>query len=149
VAGKVLRCETFYQGFPCVNSSYRRSSGFLPEPGWVDVDLRHLRQIRLVPRTVPWRSANGFSGEAQFDILAWSRAKSRATVTESTPDFGAPAGGGLNRFGTLVMRTLDRRGTKIDEIVYKDVYVAESGIEEITRGLARIRDHKEGHVRIS
>ena len=148
MAGKVLRCETFFQGFPCVNSSYRRSAGFLPEFGYVDVHLRHLRQMRLVPRTVPWRSANGFSGEAQFDILAWSRAKSRATVTESTPDFGAPAGGGLNRFGTLVMRTLDRQGAKIDEIVYKDVYVAESGIEEITRGLSRIRDHKEGLVRI-
>ncbi len=143
----VLRCQATYQGYEAKAWEFRRSKGFTPEFGWVDISMEHLKAIRILGREVPWRSPHGFEVNGQADILSWSKIKK---TTGSDPvDLPQPSGGGLNMFGHLVLKTIDdATGAVVDSVTYTDVYVATSGLEEITEGLAEIEDHNKGTVRV-
>lgn len=148
-AGKILYCEAELAGIKGVACSYRRSDGFTPEPGWIDINLKDLKKIKIVPRKLPWRAVNGMEFDGGISIRTWKNFKSRATVTGDRPPIPQPAAGGIPHFSDLVLRTfMGQSGDLIDEIRYKDVYVDSTGIEEITRGLANIEAHDSGIVRI-
>jgi len=143
----ILTHTVTYQGYDCVGVGYRRSIGLNPEHGWVDIDLSVLGSIKMIARNIPWRSANlGLNIPAQFTIEAWKQRQSKSTVTSVKPIEG-PKGGGLNRFGDLVLTSYED-GTKKDQFTYTDVYVHDSGVEEITRGLKEAKSHSQGIVRV-
>lgn len=143
----VLRCHAYYQGYEGKAWEFRRSKGFTPEYGWIDLDMSQVKNIRIIGREVPWRSPNGFEINGQTDILSWS--KVRQTTGAEPVDLGQPAGGGLNMFGHLVLKTIDdQTGAVVDSVTYRDVYVAYGGLEEVTKGLAQIEDHNKGTLRV-
>jgi hypothetical protein len=142
----VLTHAVTYQGYPCTAVAFRRSAGLSPEYGYVDIDLAVLKKISILARDIPWRPANeGLNIPAQLAIDAWKKLTS-GTVN-APPALAAPKGGGLNRFGDLVLYTYDD-GVEIQRQTYVDVFVHDAGIEEITRGLANARAHTEGTVRV-
>jgi len=144
----VLRHEATYQGLPGKGVEYRRSPGFNPEHGWIDIDMADLGKIEIHPREIPWRAANQVEMNGALDIFTWLKLRSRVTVT-TPPAIPAPKGGGLNLFGDLILTTYDdTTGGVVGQTTYHDVYVASSGIEEITRDLAEIESHAVGTVRV-
>jgi len=73
----------------------------------------------------------------------------RGQTVTSPPEIKAPENDAFNMFGDLLLRT--RRfpsGAIIDEIRYRDVYVDAAGLEEITRDLAQVKEHKRGTIRV-
>jgi hypothetical protein len=142
-----LRCEGTYQGIPIKACQFRRSVGLHPEYSSVDMDFSDLGQINVEGRDVPWRALGGLEMNGQIDIRSWAKIKPGTTATP--PDLPAPRGGGLNMFGALRLRTIDDdTGAVIEEVAYHEVYVAASGIEEVTKGLAQREDHNKGTIRI-
>jgi hypothetical protein len=143
----ILTHSVTYQGLPCTSVLYRRSAGLSPEYGYVDIDLSVLKKVFVFPRNIPWRPANeGLNIPSQLAIDAWKKIFRRQTVARP-PVVEAPAGGGLNRFGDLLLTTYEN-GKEIETQDYIDVYVNDSGIEEITKGLKNIKAHNEGTVRV-
>lgn len=144
---RTLRCEVSYQGLPGKRLEFRRSPGLGSEFGSIDLDFADLRQLKIAGRDVPWRAVNGIEINGQTDIRSW--AKIKPGTTAAPPDLPAPPGGGLNMFGTLTLRTIDHgTGAVVDEVSYKEVYVAAAGLEEVTEDLAQIEDHDKGTVRV-
>jgi hypothetical protein len=148
----VLQCYASYQGYMCPNGRYRRSPGLGPESGFVDVFAKDLKNIRIVGRDVPWRTAGPVEVNGFMDIRSWYQAKGTgpgSTTTGGLPPLPAPEGGGLNPFGDLILFTVnDNGGDARPPFIYSDVYVAHSGIEEITQALNDIETHQVGLVRI-
>lgn len=143
----ILRHEATYQGYPCKRVEYRRSPGLLPEVGFVSIDMQFAKKIDVRPRIIPWRGVNGFEFPGQCDPLTWSLTRSRATVTR--PPGVEAESPGFEYFGDLILKTFnDDTGGMIDQIVYRDVMLDQSGIEEITRQLAEIKDHNKGTIRV-
>ncbi len=143
-----LRHEATYQGYAGVEVQYRRSQGLGPEPGYIDLDMRDVKKLRVIPRDVPWRAINGSEVPGQLDIKTYFGLFSDQTVT-AQPELPRPQGGGLNPFGNLVLSTYnDLNGGLVSRVVYTDVYVAPGGLEEITPGLAKIEGHDVGIVRV-
>jgi hypothetical protein len=135
-----------YQTYPCQAVQFRRSEGLNPEYGYVDVSLRDLKKIEIVAAAMPWR--NVINVQAQLPIEAWFEIAKKGHQTLTAPvEQMPPSGGGLNLYGNLVMQTLID-GKARSEMRYHDVYVDSSGIEETTEGLANIKEHSEGIVRI-
>ncbi len=138
-----------YQGLTCQAVSYRRSPWFDPEPGYVDINLRDLGQIKILVDDVPWPAVNGKEIEGQLPISAWNRLRPTVTAGRARPQGeGAPEGGGLRHFGDLVMQSYDGSTALSDEMRYNWVYVDSAGIEEVTRNLADIKAHNRGKVRV-
>jgi hypothetical protein len=143
----VLRCEIVYQGYKCVRGAYRRSDGLQPEPGVVEIPLEDMGRIEIKGRSIPWEAVTGAECDGCVDIRTWERFKKSATTTADRGPMPEPSGG-LNLSGDLILRTLDdKSGKAIHEIRYSDVYV-DVGIEETTRELATILEHREGLVRV-
>src|SRR3990167_6528570 len=148
-----LRLKSFvtYQGLPCVGCSYQRSEGFQANVGYVDIDMVHLKSIRIEPRTVPWRAVNGNEINGQLSINAWYETRGLFPSGGSPPPIKAPAGqGGLNEFGDLVMKTIDlETGSDLSHpLTYHDIYVDDTGIEELAEDLLKARAHSSGVVRV-
>ena len=145
--------EAFYQGYPCNAAQYRRSPGLMPEHGYVDISMELLKnkRIRIVGRGVPWRAINGIGVHGGIDIRTQLLVEQnfRGQTVTSPPEIKAPENDAFNMFGDLLLRT--RRfpsGAIIDEIRYRDVYVDAAGLEEITRDLAQVKEHKRGTIRV-
>jgi hypothetical protein len=143
-----LRCEIDYQGYKAVSGKYRRSDGLQPEPGWVLIPLEDMKEIKLHPRTIQWRSVVGVEHDGSVDIRTWDRFRKSATITADRKPSPEPASG-LNMSGDLILRTYNAiTGALIyPPVTYSDVYV-DWGMEESTEGLANILEHKEGLVRV-
>lgn len=142
------RCEIVYQGYQCVAGSYRRGDGMQAEPGWVTIPLEDMGKMIIHPRSIPWRSVAGVEYDGGMDMRTWKNARSRMTVTMGERVPSPEPKIGLNLSGDLVIRTYnDFTGALVWEMRYYDVYV-DVGMEESTRGLASILEHKEGLVRV-
>lgn len=148
-AGALFRCEAEFATLKATACQFARSEGFAPSSGWIDLNLKDLKRIRIVPKKMPWRSVNGVEFDGGISIRTWKNFRSRATVTGDRPPIPPPSGGGVPHFSDLVLRTFKgQSGDVIDEIRYKDIYVDSTGIEEVTRGLANIQAHNSGIVRV-
>src|SRR3990167_2581272 len=151
--GKFFRHAATYQGLPCQATQYSRSEGLSPETGWVDIDFEDLGKIDIEPRAIPWRGSSGLEWDGNLSIQAWAKMKSsmRASVTAPAP-ITAPSGGGLCQFGDLVLTTHQEgaggEGSEYSKIVYKDVQLEASGIEEMLEDLAEIKTHDRGRIRV-
>ena len=142
-----MRCEAEFATFKGTACQFARNEGFAPSSGWIDLNLKDVKKIRIVPRKLPWRAVNGFEYDGGISIRTWKNFQSRATVTGDRPPIPPPEGGGVPHFSDLILRTF--KGTDLyDEIRYKDIYVDSTGIEEVTRGLANIQAHNSGIVRV-
>ena len=138
-----------YQGFPIQAISYKRGEGLSPEPGWVDLQIKDVQKLDVDWKNVPWRGVNGAEMPGQIPFHAWLAI--RGSVGASGP--GDPPSkrdsGGLNLFGQLVLTSTLRDGEEVTPpMTYHDVYVAPSGLEEVTSNLARIKRHDEGNIRV-
>ncbi len=143
----VLRCHAKYQGYEGKAWEFRRSKGFTPEFGWIELDMKQVGKIRVEGREVPWRSPTGFEINGQADILSWSKVR-QSTGTDPV-ELAPPAGGGLNMFGHLTLWTVDdSSGAIVDSVTYRDVYVGYGGLEETSEGLAEIEAHDKGTLRV-
>lgn len=140
-----------YQGLRGKSCFYKRSKGLGAEPGYIDIDLEDLRQLRIQLQGAQWRPVNGVEIPGPVAIDTWNRIKSRATSSQPPP-IRAPEDGGCAHFGDLTLRTfeVDASGaaSEIDSITYRDVFVDRSGIEELTQDLAEVALHEKGTVRV-
>jgi len=152
MSGNVFVCSGTYQGLPIKACSFRRSAGFAPDTGWVDMDLADVKKIAIPePRGIPWRAINDFEMDGMMSIHAYHKTVQGTTVSigGGRPAIVAPADGGLAEFGDLVFVTktfLD--GKEFDSITYKNVHVDDSGFEEMALDLAQIEEHSRGTVRV-
>ena len=143
----ILRHAATYQGYPCKGVQYRRSPGLLPETGFVDLDMQFAKKIDVRPRVIPWRGVNGFEFAGQADPLTWLLTRTRQTVTQPPPVTAESPG--FEYLGDLVLTSFDHAsGAEIDKITYRDIMLETSGIEEITRQLAEVKDHDKGTIRV-
>ncbi len=142
-----MRHEVTYQGYPAKAVQFRRGPGLSPEGGWVDLEMKDVKALKVIPRDIPWRAVNGFEMNGQVDIKTWFNLQKDQTVTGLAP-LPTPEGGGMNPFGDLVLATYDdASGVLVDKITYSDVYIG-AGMEEVTADLANIESHNVGTVRV-
>jgi hypothetical protein len=138
-----------YQGYKALACSYRRSVGFNPERGSVDLNSADVANINIVGRAVPWVPANGQELAGQVDINTWklSTGGGSPTVVQGAPTQN-PQNGGFNQFGDLVFTTT---GLPKDQapLTYKNIYVDHSGLEELTKDLALVEQHDVGVIRVA
>src|SRR5258708_2652409 len=125
-----------YQGYQAYACSYRRSVGFNPERGSVDLSAADVSNIEIAGRVVPWIPANGQELAGQIDINTWKLSKSHQTVVQTAAKI-APPNGGFNLFGDLVFTSSGLAGNSTP-LTYSNVYVDHSGLEELTKELARV-----------
>lgn len=136
-----------YQGYVGTSGAYRRSDGLQPEPGWIMIPLEDLGKIEIHPRSIPWRAVAGVEFDGGVDIRTWDRFRRQTTITADRAPSPEPESG-LNMSGDLILRTYEglndgfSPGTR-----YYDIYV-DFGMEEETRDLESILEHKEGLVRV-
>lgn len=144
-----LRHEVTYQGYKATSVLYRRSQGLNPEPGYVELDMKDVKTLKVHAKDIPWRPAAGQEVHGQIDIKTWfTLYPEGGTVTETRP-LPEPKGGGFNPFGDLVLTTYDdASGQLIDELRYTDVYVDSGGVEAVGADLAEIETKPVGKVRV-
>lgn len=143
-----LRHEVTYQGYKASAVLYRRSQGLNPEPGYVELDMKDVKTLKVHARDVPWRPAGGQEIHGQIDIKTYFTLFSNQTVTETRP-LPEPKGGGLNPFGDLVLSSYDEKGGQlVDEHRYTDVYVDLGGVEAAGQDLAEIETKPVGKARV-
>lgn len=147
---KVLKTSWTYQGYPCKAVSFRRTEGLSPDFGFVEMDYSVLSSltIALDKADIPWRPASGAAMACPLSIQAWFK-RVGTTVTDGDPrqPAVAPPKGKLGLFGDLVgVTSID--GKARGEQRYTDIYVDDSGIEEVFTNLAQMREHKRGRIRI-
>ena len=143
--------RAFYQGVACKAAKYRRSPGFQPERGTVDIDVSLIKKIQIRGRGIPWRAVNGSGVYGGMDIRTQQileRSGVGITVV-SPPEIKAPEEGGFELFGDLVLESLVfPNGALIDRIRYRDIHVDSAGLEEVTRDLANVQAHNTGTIRV-
>ena len=145
-----LASDGTYQGYKIVAVRHQRSKGLAPDVGnYVLIDYADCKKLELVGREVPWRGANGYEFDSMLSILAWSEGIPgvSATVPAAIP---APGDGGFNLFGDLLLKTAAENGGGAigPTVVYKDIYVDPTGIEELTRGHLKAPEHSQGLVKV-
>lgn len=137
-----LRHSATYQGYPGSACQLRWDVGLEPCSGWIDLQLEDVKEILINVNPVPW-GGNVFPG--MMSIKASQSA--RGTVT-SQPGAPVRQGSGFANYGDLVLKSYDGQGPWHTPITYKDLFIAEGGLEEIQRNLGRVRLHQEGKIRV-
>lgn len=144
----ILESWATYQGYPCKQVLFTVEDGLSPARGYVHLDLRNVKQLKVNPfGPVAWRAVNGqvFDGPASPSSLA-EALDSNGTVSESGPAPINADGDGLNEFGDLVLTTKVQGGGTLPQVTYKDIYVDTSQFQELNQGLANQRLHTEGTI---
>lgn len=141
----VFKHESKYQGYHGQAVAYRRSEGLQPEPGWIDLDLADVKSLTVQRRDTNWRSVNGFEVPAPISIRTWFDMDPGQGAPQR--EILAPEGGGLAPFGDLTLTSF-KNGDAQPPQVYRDVYVDESGIEEVGPQIAAVRAHDRSIVRV-
>lgn len=140
--GKISHSAS-YQGFQGTAFAFRWDAGLQPSSGWIDLNLDDMQKILIDVKPVPW-GGNSYPG--LISIKA-SELGARGTVA-AAPGPNRPQGPGLANFGDLELKSFNGQATFHEPITYKNIFIAEGGIEEIERELARVRLHSEGKVRV-
>jgi hypothetical protein len=141
-----LRCEYEYQGYKARKGAYRRSDGLQPEGGFVELFVSDFKKLTFNIPGIQWRAVNGFEFDSGISIRSWEQMRGLATITADRPAAPEPGGDGINLFGDLVMRTF-AGDEMVHEVRYSDVYV-DLSYDEVIRGLANVKEHKEGVIRV-
>lgn len=131
-----------YQGYPASAFEFRWDAGLEPSSGWVDLNLADVQQILINVKTLPW-GGNAFPGMSSILVTA----STRNTIAEA-PGGPVRQGPGFSNFGDLVLKSFNGSNAWHTPITYNRIFIAESGIEEIQRDLARVRMHDEGKIRV-
>lgn len=132
-----------YQGYPATAFQLRWDAGLEPSSGFVDLNLEDVEKILIDVKAIPW-GGNVYPG--LLSIQAFQSLKP-TTVAES-PGAKVHQGPGFGNFGDLVLKSFDGEGSWHTPITYSRIFIAESGIEEIQRDIARVRLHQEGKIRV-
>ena len=145
-----LASDGTYQGYKIVAVRHQRSKGLAPDVGnYVIIDYADCKKLELVGREIPWRGANGYEFDSMLSILAWS--EGMPGVSATTPAaIPAPGDGGFNLFGDLLLKTTAETGGGAigPPVVYKDVYVDPTGLEELTKGILKAPEHAHGLIKV-
>lgn len=129
-----------YQDYPATAMQLRWDAGLEPSSGFVDLNLEDVKRILIDVRPLPWHG-NVFPG------LISIKASQRGTVA-AAPGRSSNPGSGFFNYGDLVLKSFDGSAPFHTPITYKNLYIAESGVEEIERELGRVRLHQEGKIRV-
>lgn len=141
-AGGTWRHNWTYQGYRVHGGMFRRDPGLTPGGGYVDIDYKDLGSLKVDAGPF-W--AGGDPGPK--DILAASKGGGPGrTQTAGGSGGGGNVGGGLKRFGPLVMQSTFN-GKALPALVYEDIFVG-SGTEELAVGISDARAHNKGKVRV-
>jgi len=140
-----------YQGYPVQATSIARRPSTRPDFGVVDLSIDDFKKVvirapgREEVEAVPWKddTAGGHS-IATFDGLRGRRTRALAGDTRNpTPEDG------FFSVGDLILQTLlDEEGKKLKPVVYRDIYLAPGGFQEITDDIDNIKPHDKGTWRI-
>jgi hypothetical protein len=140
----ILVSKATYQGYEAYALRFPRSSGFQPDFGSVRLRVEDLNGLKIAPRAVPWRAANGIELDGATSVTAMLKAASRLTVT-APPALGKPQGGLFN-FGELVLTTTGHEA--YTPVTYRDIFVHSGGITEVDDDLDAARAHATGLIDI-
>lgn len=148
----ILKNSCTYQGYAVQSVKFRRTEGFSPETGYVDLRLEDLKTLLVDVKPVPWRNFSGQEVSGQLDIARVAALfpqvfKGGGAGNTVVTGAGQKRQSGLAHYGDLVMQT-SVDGQARPPMTYNDIYVASEGIEEVTQNLAKVRSHSEGLVRI-
>lgn len=131
-----------YQGYPATAFELRWDTGLEPSSGWVDLNLEDVQKILIDVKPIPW-TGNVFPG-----LISIKAAQSARSTVASQPGGGVHQGPGFSNFGDLVLKTFNGTAPYKTPQTYKNLFIAESGVEEIERTLAKVRLHQEGKIRV-
>lgn len=142
----ILTHKVTYQGKEAKRCMFRRSEGLSPEYGYVDLNLEDFKKISIEMDDVPWRGVNGFVWPGPVSLKIWKDQKSEQSV--STPKGRVPKAAGFAPYGDLVLQSFDEGKPLSESQVFRDIYISESGIEELEVRRADILSHDKGTVRV-
>lgn len=134
-----------YQGLPCVAVSFGISEGLYPDHGWVEMDYRHLGQVKLFPKQILVRAVNGVAYPVGITPAMYVNNSLTGTAG---PSVTTPVGGegGLVPFADLVLKTAGGDGVE-NQVRFRDVYIDPAGVQEVTEGIVK-GDEPRGIVRV-
>lgn len=133
-----------YQGYRVHGGRYRRSPGLQAEEGYVDLDYTDLKKLTVNAGPF-W--AGGGAGPKDIKAASARGGGPGQTTTAGGGGGGGGGRGGLKHFGDLVMQS-SFKGTAMPAMVYKNIFVAPSGTEELAVGISDARAHDKGKVRV-